>query len=270
MSGYVFPMVDLTTGQITAPHAHERPQQRPKQRPVKRKPPRRPLQRGQQLWDWIKLRGLWPVGLLLIGLTALYVYIVRLPVAMFVQEEFTAVVPGWVAFNKTVLVVHILTALPPLVLGWIGFSKRLRKRSLSLHRWVGTFYCYGIWVSAVTGFMLGAKHVNGFLTAMGYCTLALAWFSTTWIAYRTAKQRNIPAHREWMIRSYAVTLAVVTVRPLTMLPQYVDVGTMDYALFMSWACWIPNIILGELYVRSTDFRGRLVSWRRPKGGAARA
>jgi hypothetical protein len=26
----------------------------------------------------------------------------------------------------------------------------------------------------------------------------------------------------------------------------------------TWLCWVPNLILAELYVRVTDFKGRLV------------
>ena len=237
-------MVDATAADITERQAR-----------------RAPDPRAQGAWGRLKAYGLWPVLLLLVGATALYVYAVRLPYALSFQQHYTAIIPGWEAFNKSVLVVHILTALPPLVLGWIGFSKRMRKRSLEFHRWVGTFYCYGIWISAVTGFALGSQHDNGWGTRAGYCALATAWFVTTWIAYRRARQRNIPAHRQWMIRSYAVTLAVITVRPITFVPTYFEVDPVMFALVMSWACWLPNVVLAEVYVRSTDFRGRLLRWQ---------
>ena len=200
---------------------------------------------------------LWRVLLTLVGLTTLYVIIFGLIPSWTGHHIASQVIAGMPALNHSVLMVHILTALPPLFLGWIGFSKRMRKRSLSFHRTNGNIYCFCIWVSALTGFYLGAGNDGGWLSRIGYCALATTWFATTWMGFTTAKSRNFIKHREWMIRSYAVTLAVVTVRPIHFVPMFVDIGDINWSPIAAWGCWLPNIILAEIYVRRTDFKGQL-------------
>lgn len=49
-------------------------------------------------------------------------------------------------------------------------------------------------------------------------TLATAWFLTTAVAFAAVRNRNVQIHREWMVRSYAVTTTFVTTRVLTAIP----------------------------------------------------
>jgi hypothetical protein len=49
-------------------------------------------------------------------------------------------------------------------------------------------------------------------------TLAAAWFLTTTVAFAAVRNRNVQIHREWMVRSYAITTTFVTTRVLTAIP----------------------------------------------------
>ena len=47
-----------------------------------------------------------------------------------------------------------------------------------------------------------------------------AWIVCTTAAFITARNRHIVQHRQWMIRSYAVTFTFVSSRVLNLWPRY--------------------------------------------------
>ena len=194
----------------------------------------------------------------LISLTFLFVvFVYAIPIAKG-EHEGTQVIPNARNINFAILAIHVVTAIPPLVIGLIAFSKRARKYSMRVHRWIGTIYCIAIWISAITGVILACGNTMGIASRLGFASLGILWFTTTYFAYTSAKRRDIPRHRVWMIRSFALTLAVVTIRPIMMLPLIVEVDIALLNNVGSWACWVPNLILAELYIRRTNFRGILV------------
>ena len=54
----------------------------------------------------------------------------------------------------------------------------------------------------------------------GTCVQAGAWIVCTAAALVTARKRQIVRHRQWMIRSYAVTFTFVSTRVLNLWPPY--------------------------------------------------
>ena len=213
-------------------------------------------QSAQATWRAIQAR-LFLYLTTLVVLTFLFVMVFyAVPIARG-EHEGTQVVAGARDLNFAILAAHVATAIPPLLIGIVAFSKRARKRSLRAHRWLGTTYCVCIWISAVTGVILASANTMGLASRLGFGTLGILWFFTTLRAYQYARRKDIPRHRIWMIRSFALTLAVVTIRPIMMLPMFVEVDIATLNNVGSWACWVPNILLAELYIRRTTFVGKL-------------
>ena len=213
--------------------------------------------RSKKLWLSVQSRLTLYLAAL-IALTFLFVVVAyALPIARG-DHEGTQVFPNARQLNFVILFTHVATAIPPLLIGLFAFSKRARKLSLRAHRWMGTIYCICIWISAITGVVLACANTMGLASRLGFSCLGILWFVTTYKAYVAARQRNIPTHRIWMIRSFALTLAVVTIRPIMMLPMFIDVDVTILNNVASWACWVPNILLAEFYLRRTNFRGMLV------------
>jgi len=158
--------------------------------------------------------------------------------------------------DNVILLIHVSTALPALLIGIWEFLPSLRRGSaLRIHRWFGKVYVVAILVSSVTGLVLALHSTHGWIARAGFGTLAIVWFTTTWMAYSTVVGRDLKAHRRWMIRSYGITLAVVTVRLLAK-PKFGIEPALWYPI-MTWLCWVPNFALAEAYVRLTDFKGRI-------------
>ena len=77
-------------------------------------------------------------------------------------------------------------------------------------------------------------------------TLAFVWIGTTALAVTAICRSLIQQHKEWMIRSYVVTLAFVVFRELVALLSVLGVGSVpDRLALASWACWAVPLILLE-------------------------
>jgi hypothetical protein len=101
---------------------------------------------------------------------------------------------------------------------------------------------------------------GGIVTQTGFATLAVLWGAATFIALCHAVARRINLHRRWMIRSYALTFAAVTLRlqvPIWVLSLGTDyVGVLP---IIAWACWVPNLIFAEWLIRRKSRRPPLAA-----------
>jgi uncharacterized membrane protein len=145
---------------------------------------------------------------------------------------------------------HIAGGIGALLAGPWQFSQKLRARALNLHRWLGRFYLLEVALGSIAGLYVATVSLEGLPTHFGFGILAVLWFFTGLQAYRSARQRNIEAHRRWMIRNFALTLAAVTLR--VELPLMLAVLHWPFRvsyITVSWLCWIPNLLVAEWMVR---------------------
>ena len=152
---------------------------------------------------------------LFLGLTALFVFITS---EVFLAADY----PMYHAYrlqviaDRGLLIPHSLAGTLALLIGPINFSSRSRNRFLKLHRILGRVYVISVFVGAATGVALAFGR-PGF---PGTCGQAGAWVVCTTAAFLTARNRQIVQHRQWMIRSYAVTFTFVSSRVLNLWPAY--------------------------------------------------
>jgi uncharacterized membrane protein len=118
--------------------------------------------------------------------------------------------------DRGLLIPHTLAGIFALLIGPINFSSRIRQRHLQLHRVLGRIYVVSVFVGATTGVALASGR-PGF---PGTCGQAAAWVVCTTAAFITARNRQIIQHRQWMVRSYAVTFTFVSSRVLNLWPRY--------------------------------------------------
>lgn len=159
--------------------------------------------------------------------------------------------------GKVILMGHVLLALPCILTGPFLFMERFRDDARAwIHRWLGYLYVVPVLISAVLGFWLAIHNTHGPMAQAGFSTLAIVWFSTTAIALAYALKRDWLRHRRWVLRSYVISLAVITVR---FIPPPFGMTKLEWYPYMTWVCWVPNAILGETYVRMTGHKGALIA-----------
>ena len=227
----------------------------------------RKIDYGAYLWERFKNFGKIALGFA-IFLTLAYVLFLSLP-SVWSGSTASPVVKSSPGVNKAILVAHIISAIPALMVGIFGFSTRLRVASVRAHRWLGTTYCVAIWISASLGVMLAIANQHGLLAKAGFTLLGVAWFATTYFAYTAARSKNIQSHRRWMFRSFALTLAVVSIRPMFIYGPLWGMSQSEWYVLLTWICWVPNLVLAELYIRVTGPRGNWspVSRKKSRNGA---
>jgi uncharacterized membrane protein len=142
-----------------------------------------------------------------------------------------------------------------LAIGWMQFIPGMRGKRPRLHHAVGRIYVLACLVSGAAGLTLAAGSYAGPLAQSGFGLLGLLWIATTLIGVRAAIGRRFDSHRAWMFRSFALTFAAVTLRfqlPLSQMAGY------DFEVafpIIAWACWVPNLIVAELWLAITRGRG---------------
>jgi uncharacterized membrane protein len=118
--------------------------------------------------------------------------------------------------DRHLLIPHVLAASLALLIGPINFSARMRQNHLQLHRVLGRIYVISVFVGAITGVGLAAGRPG----LPGTSMQAAAWIVCTTAALITARNGQIVQHRQWMVRSYAVTFTFVSSRVLNLWPRY--------------------------------------------------
>jgi len=155
--------------------------------------------------------------------------------------------------------IHVFTSIPPLLAGFTQFAPRLLARWPGVHRLMGRVYVFTVCFVTGPASLVMAFYANGGITSrIAFVTLAVLWLATTGIGWRKVLRREWGAHREWMIRSYALTLSAITLRAW----KYVIVWAfepppMDTYRLVAWLGFVPNIIFAEWWIR----RGRKKSRR---------
>lgn len=157
--------------------------------------------------------------------------------------------------RRWALVAHIAGGVLALTIGvvqlWLGLTHRVTR----LHRALGKTYVAVIAIGSIAGFHLALSIPNNMPYAAGLFFLCVAWVITTSMAVLTIRRRNVTQHREWMMRSYAVTFAFVTFRIGVDVLTARGVMPGDAQALMAWACWALPLLLLEPVMQFRKVRG---------------
>lgn len=144
---------------------------------------------------------------------------------------------------------HIFLGGLALLTGFSQFYPKFRSRRIGFHRSLGKIYVVAVMLSGFSALIIAYFATGGIVTAMGFGLLAVLWLYTTTQAYRSIKRKDVSEHKRWMIRSYALCFAAVTLR--IYLPSFTALGGMDFLpayKIISWLCWVPNILIAEFLI----------------------
>jgi uncharacterized membrane protein len=132
-----------------------------------------------------------------------------------------------------------------LITGALQWVLTPRSRRSRWHRLIGRTYVLAIAVGGLSGLSIAVGAFGGLVPRAGFSTLAVAWLASTAIAWTRARARDWTTHRAWMIRSFALTFAAVTLR--VWLPTLLMAGLSFEAAYrlVAWLAWIPNLLLAE-------------------------
>ncbi|MDF1507319.1 DUF2306 domain-containing protein [Robertmurraya sp. DFI.2.37] len=150
--------------------------------------------------------------------------------------------------------IHILLAVLSLLTGPLGVLKKIRIKSLSFHRWNGRLYVISIILNFIPGVYVSFFATGGWLSILGFLILNILWLGTTVLGYWYIKGRKVTLHRQWMLRSFFLSFANMTIYIVVAIAHHVihiPYGT-SYTLAV-WLCWLLNLIAAELVIRKNVF-----------------
>ncbi len=121
---------------------------------------------------------------------------------------------GWGPEEKhraapVMFVIHALSGAVALLSGPLQFNARLRRRRW-VHRTAGMAYVIGVWVASTFAVIDARSFAVSAAAKAIFVAIATAWFTVTTVAYLRVRAHRYASHREWMIRSFALSLFFVT------------------------------------------------------------
>jgi uncharacterized membrane protein len=153
------------------------------------------------------------------------------------------------AFANPFLAIHVIGGVIALLVGPLQFVRRIRERRPAVHRASGRIFVVACLVAAPSGFVLAVGTVAGPFAAVGFAIPALLWPLFTFLGVRAVLERRIDDHREWMLRSYAVTANAITLRLLLPASGLLGFSFLDAYPVIAWLGWIMNLAGVEYYIR---------------------
>lgn len=168
--------------------------------------------------------------------------------------EFRYVANAWLAYA------HILPGILYLLLAPIQLWRTFRNRHLAWHRRIGRVALVAGLTSGVFALLFGARLAfGGTLQAAASVVFGLYFLFALVLAYRAVRRRDIRTHRRWMIRAFAIGVAVGTIRLWIGLFEGLGLLTFRDAFGVAfWLSFVMHAAAAELYLR----------WRPAAGGFA--
>jgi uncharacterized membrane protein len=214
---------------------------------------------------WIR-RGLWTavVFLVVIGIAA----VTRRTIVLFFPGHLTsprnpaASLDVYFARYPLLTLIHIIPGALFMILGPLQFVQSIRERHLQFHRWSGrVFVASGLVIGSSALVMSFKMSIGGINETAATSLFAVIFLFALVKAFLHIRRRQIALHREWMIRAFAIGLAVATIRPIVgvffALSPLTHLTPQEFFGTAFWIGFTLHLIAAEIwinYTRSTTLK----------------
>jgi uncharacterized membrane protein len=143
--------------------------------------------------------------------------------------------------------IHVYTSIWVLLAGFTQFSTKLLRTRPQLHRNLGYVYVVNVLlVTGPAGLLMGFYANGGTGSRIAFILLASLWIYFTAMAWYQARKGDFKRHRQFMIRSYALTLSAITLRAWKYgITNAIEVRPMDVYRIVAWLGFVPNLLVAE-------------------------
>lgn len=192
---------------------------------------------------WIVMTGF---SLLLFSITIVY-WNFRPDVNFLLTKQDLVDHPIW----RPAFYVHIFGGMLAIAIGPFQFIRAFRRKFMELHRILGKIYVGMIlFIAGPTGFYMAFYANGGIYSSIGFICMSFLWIYTTWMAIVTIRKKQINEHIRWMVRSYAVTFAAVSLRLWVPVCSVLLELDHDFVIVLTaWISWLINLLVAELILK---------------------
>ncbi|ALG09031.1 DUF2306 domain-containing protein [Kibdelosporangium phytohabitans] len=178
------------------------------------------------------------------------------------QPEF-----GW---HYPLLVIHVTFASIAMLTCVLQVWPWFRARYRHIHRLAGRIYVFGgVFPAGVTALVIGVITPFGPAALSSGLVMAPLWLLFTYKGYRVARRRLFVDHRKWMIRSFALTMSIITNRVWAVVfaiwlgPQFDTTFMGNEKLFgyslagaTTWLGWVIPLLIAEWWLQRDEVARR--------------
>jgi uncharacterized membrane protein len=158
------------------------------------------------------------------------------------------------------IAVHVVGAVLFALPGAFQFSAELRRRKMAWHRLSGAILVPCGFAVSLTGLWMAQFYpsvgLDGAAVYWMRIVVGLAMTAALWLGLSAVHRHDIPAHRAWMMRAYALGMGagtqVLTHLPLMIVPSLKN--PLSRAIAMGGA-WAINAVVAELLIRRSAHPG---------------
>ena len=210
-------------------------------------------------------RVLWIAVILLVligvAVAARRTIVLLKPGAINARKNPAAALDEHFAKQKALTLLHVLPGMLFMILGPLQFVQSLRSKHPAMHRWSGRIFLTASAVIGASGLTMAMRGTIGGADEKAAILLFGSFFLVALgKALWHAMHHEFEKHREWMIRGYAVGLAVATIRPLMggfFAAAVIGGHTPQPQNFFGMAFWIgftAQTIAAESWIRRTRLK----------------
>lgn len=156
---------------------------------------------------------------------------------------------------------HVFPGALVLTFGLLQFSNRIRTRHPKVHRISGRILLIAVAAASLSGIYLGIFEPYGDVFESSAAALFGGFMLFAGVrGFLAIRRRDVPRHREWMIRMFATGIAIAVMRVMS--AASILVMGMGAELLnprapgvLLWTGWLVTLACAELWIRRT--RGTL-------------
>jgi uncharacterized membrane protein len=221
----------------------------------------RPRALNRLLWTAVALLGVIAVAVVVRRASALlpafaHGYHPSPPPANPVLAQF-ARIDDIFASHVVLTMIHIVPGLLFVTLGPLQFNATLRARHLRWHRVSGRVYLVAAYIIGVSALIMSfaIPAIGGLNQAAATTFFSIFFLFALSKALWHVLHREIALHREWMIRTFSIGLAVATIRLIVGIffatSRISGLTPREFFGIAFWIGFVLHVIVAEAWVRHT-------------------
>lgn len=155
--------------------------------------------------------------------------------------------------QPALIVTHIIAGALFMLLGPLQFVKRIREKHLRFHRISGRIFIFCCYVIGITAFILAFTTPIGKENETAVASLfAVLFLFTITKALNHILKKEVSLHREWMIRAFAIGLAISTIRPIVgMFFAFSHLSPKEFFGIAFWLGFTLHLLIAEVWINYT-------------------
>jgi len=116
---------------------------------------------------------------------------------------------------------------------------------------LGKIYVMGIlFFAAPGGLIMSLFILRGPWVLTSFLIQCSLWIVFTYQAFAAIRKGQIEQHRQWMLRSFSLTLAAITLRLYVFITSWsLDLSHPGAYALIAWLSWGLNLLICEWYLR---------------------